>query len=78
MPICFDKRLGQIIAQTLIENRIEDVYLNLFSFQGSEVYTLENVSFEQALKEYSHVVPLAIKDKNLFVLSLNNAIKNRR
>ncbi len=78
MPICFDKRLGQIIAQTLIENRIEDVYLNLFSFQGSEVYTLENVSFEQALKEYSHVVPLAIKDKNLFVLSLNNAIKNKK
>ena len=78
MPICFDKRLGQIIAQTLIENRIEDVYLSLFSFQGSEVYTLENISFEQALKEYSHVVPLAKKGNQLFVLSLNNAIKNKK
>ena len=77
MPICFDKRLGQIIAQTLIENRIEDVYLSLFSFQGSEVYMLENVNFEQALKEYSHVVPLAKKDNHLYVLSLNNAIKNK-
>ncbi|MDO9629127.1 MAG: hypothetical protein Q7I99_04425, partial [Acholeplasmataceae bacterium] len=78
MPICFDKRLGQIIAQTLIENRIEDVYLSLFSFQGSEVYMLEDVDFEKALKEYSHVVPLAKHDKNTFVLSLNNAIKEKK
>ena len=78
MPICFDKRLGQIIAQTLIENRIEDVYLSLFSFQGSEVYLLENVDFDLALKEYSHVVPLARSPKGLFVLSLNNAIKNKK
>lgn len=78
MPICFDKRLGQIIAQTLIENRIEDVYLSLFSFQGSEVYLLENVDFDSALKEYSHVVPLARSPKGLFVLSLNNAIKNKK
>ena len=78
MPICFDKRLGQIIAQTLIENRIEDVYLSLFSFQGSEVYFIENVDFDQALSEYSHVVPLARNNKGLFVLSLNNAIKNKK
>ena len=30
MPIVFDRRLGQIIAQTLIESKIEDVYLSLF------------------------------------------------
>jgi hypothetical protein len=78
MPICFDKRLGQIIAQTLIENRIEDVYLSLFSFQGSEVYLLENVDFDLAIKEFSHIVPLAKNNKGLFVLSLNNAIKNKK
>ncbi len=27
--------MGQIIAQTLIEHRMEDIYLSLFSFEGS-------------------------------------------
>ncbi|MDI6453366.1 hypothetical protein [Peloplasma aerotolerans] len=78
MPICFDRRLGQIIAQTLIENHIEDVYLSLFSFKGSEVYALKNVSFDECLKEHSHAIPLAEIDGKLFVLSPNNAIKNKR
>ncbi len=78
MPICFDKRLGQIIAQTLIENQIEDIYLALFSFQGSEIYALEHVSFDECLKEYSHVIPLSTHEGLLYVLSLNDNIKNRK
>jgi len=78
MPICFDKRLGQIIAQTLIENQIEDVYLALFSFQGSEVYALENISFEQCIKHYSHALPLMCHEGLLFVLSLSDGVKNKK
>lgn len=78
MPICFDMRLGQIIAQTLIENRIEDVYLALFSFKGSEIYALHDQTFDQCLKENSHAIPLSQRDETLFVLSEDNEIKNRK
>jgi hypothetical protein len=78
MPICFDKRLGQIIAQTLIEPRIKDVYSSLFSFEGSEIYALDNVTIDTCLKEYSHAIPLANIDSKLFVLSPNNKIKNKK
>ncbi|MBN2300389.1 MAG: hypothetical protein JXC31_04280 [Acholeplasmataceae bacterium] len=78
MPICFDMNLGQIIAQTLIENQIEDVYLALFSFQGSEIYALENISFDDCLDNYSHAIPLSTHEHLLYVLSLNDEIKKRQ
>lgn len=78
MPICFDKRLGQIIAQTLIENQIEDIYLALFSFQGSEIYALENVGFDECIRDYSHAIPLSVHEGLLYVLSLNDNIKNKK
>ncbi|MBN2604379.1 MAG: DUF423 domain-containing protein [Bacilli bacterium] len=72
LPICFDRRLGQIIAQTIIHNLMEDVYLSLFSFEGSEVYNLKNTTFEECLNRYSDAVPLARNGEDLFVLSLDN------
>ncbi len=73
LPICFDRRLGQIIAQTIIHSCVEDVYLSLFSFDGSEVYCLKDTTFEDCLDNHSDAVPLARKDGNLFVLSLNES-----
>ena len=78
MPICFDKRLGQIIAQTLIENQIEDIYLALFSFQGSEIYALEHVTFNECLADYSHAIPLTVHEGLLYVLSINDNVKNKK
>ncbi|MCF7930674.1 MAG: hypothetical protein K9L02_04085 [Acholeplasmataceae bacterium] len=78
MPICFDKRLGQIIAQTLIENQIEDIYMALFSFQGSEVYAIKDISFDDCLKECSHAIPLSCHEGLLYVLSLNDNVKTKR
>ncbi|MBN2876393.1 MAG: hypothetical protein JXL85_01955 [Bacilli bacterium] len=75
MPICFDRRLGQIISQTIIDSRMEDVYLSLFSFDDSEVYMIENMDFEECLTKCSHAIPITRVDKNLFVLSLNNDLK---
>ncbi|MBU1145841.1 MAG: hypothetical protein KJ971_08340 [Firmicutes bacterium] len=75
LPICFDRRLGQIIAQTIIENKMEDVYLALFSFEGSEVYFLENTGFEDCLKTHSHAIPLAKIGNHLFVLSKSDETK---
>ncbi len=76
LPICFDRRLGQIIAQTIIDPRMEDVYLSLFSFDDSEVYMIENMDFEDCLKHFSHAIPLTKSGNDLFVLSLNSKIKN--
>lgn len=73
IPICFDRRLGQIIAQTIIHSCVEDVYLSLFSFDGSEVYLLKDTTFDECLDNHSDAVPLARKGNNLFVLSLNES-----
>ena len=78
MPICFDRRLGQIIAQTIICSKMEDVYLSLFSFDDSEVYHLKNTDFEDCLYNNSHAIPITKYNKDLFVLSLNDNIKHLR
>lgn len=69
LPICFDMRLGQIIAQTVIDSKMEELYLSLFSFKDAEVYYLENVTFEEALKNYPYLTPLGKDDKGVFVLA---------
>jgi len=76
MPICFDRRLGQIIAQTIIDPRMEDVYLSLFSFEDSEVYMIKNMEFEECLNHCTHSIPLTKFGKDLFVLSLNAKLKD--
>jgi len=72
IPVCFDRRLGQIIAQSILHPSIEDVYLSLFSFEGSEVYSVKNKSFDEVLNTHSHAIPLAQYEEDVFVLSLNN------
>ncbi|MDD3067854.1 MAG: hypothetical protein PHW37_02025 [Acholeplasmataceae bacterium] len=78
MPIVFDRRLGQIIAQTLIESKIEDVYLSLFSFKGSEIYSIPNPDIENILKDYNQAIPVAHDANATYVLSPNDVIKNSK
>lgn len=75
LPICFDRRLGQIIAQTIISPLMEDLYLSLFSFEGSEIYYLPHTDFETCLKTNSHAIPLASAGEALFVLSQSDETK---
>jgi hypothetical protein len=75
IPVCFDRRLGQIIAQTIIDGHMDDIYLSLFSFQGSEVYLLENKTFEDVLLHHSHAIPLSKSGEHVFVLSEHDKIK---
>ncbi len=74
LPVCFDRRLGQIIAQTIIHSDMEDVYLSLFSFEGSEVYYSDD-SFDTAVELLSEGIPLARKGEGSFVLSKNDQTK---
>lgn len=73
IPVCFDQRLGQIIAQTVIERQIEDVYLSLFSFKGAEVYRLKQTTFDAVLKTHTDAVPLSQIKDDVFVLSENSS-----
>ncbi len=75
MPICFDRRLGQIIAQTIICSKMEDVYLSLFSFDDSEVYHIPNQDFEEVLYNNSHAIPVTKFQNDIFVLSLTDKTK---
>ena len=76
MPIVFDQRLGQIIAQTLIESRIKDIYLSLFSFRGSEIYALKDTSIDHVIKHHTYAIPVGSNASNTYVLSPNNLFKN--
>lgn len=69
IPVCFDRRLGQIIAQTILDGRIDDVYLSLFSFKGSEVYRVPEKTFDDVLVHHSHAIPLAQEGHDVYVLS---------
>ncbi|MDP2425523.1 MAG: hypothetical protein Q8M70_04115 [bacterium] len=71
LPVCFDQRLGQIIAQTLIEERLETLYHSLFSFEGSEIYRIEGMSFEQVLYQHTHAIPVMSFGNDTFALSLS-------
>lgn len=78
VPICFDRRLGQIMAQTIIHAMIEDVYLALFSFKGAQVHYVENTTIEDVLQTSSHAIPLKRTEHGVFVLTAAYATKTLR
>ena len=69
IPICFDRLLGYVIAQTIINPLIKDVYLSMFSFQDAEVYYIDYDDFNDYLNSYSHAIPIARHQKGLYVLA---------
>ncbi len=77
-PVCFDRRLGQMMAQAVIHPAIEDVYLSLFSFEGSEAYRCHNTNFETILKHHSHAIPVMREGEDVYVYTDSNATKDLR
>ncbi len=71
IPVSFNKKIGQIIAQSLVEPKMAELYLELFSFSGSEFYS---VDYDGEIKDYQkwHTDGIAVaKINKLFVLSRN-------
>ena len=67
--VSFNKKIGQIIAQSLVMPQMSNLYNELFSFEGSEFYSIES---DQGIDEYMKKHPNAIpvhKDEQLFVLA---------
>ena len=69
-PISFNKKIGQIIAQSLIMPKMSDLYSELFSFEGSEFYSIESEqSIEEFLRTHNDAIPVYKGEKHLFVLA---------
>ena len=69
-PISFNKKIGQIIAQSLVMPHMSNLYSELFSFEGSEFYSVESSEeIEGFLKTHNNSIPVYKEDKNLFVLA---------
>lgn len=71
LPVCFDRRLGQIIAQTIINPLMETIYLSMFSFDGSEVYRVKDQTIKEYRKNYPYAIPVGTIEKDIFVLAEN-------
>lgn len=70
VPVSFNKKIGQIIAQSLVAPQMGDLYDELFSFSGAEFYSIESdEDIESYLKNHNEAIPVYKEDKQLFVLA---------
>jgi hypothetical protein len=79
-PISFNKKIGQIIAQSLVMPQMSELYSELFSFEGSEFYSIESDDeIDHFMKTHDNCVPVYKEDKHLFVLAEDeNCVKSTR
>ena len=71
IPVSFNKKIGQIIAQTIINPMMANIYLDILSYEGSEFYSTNlNLSVDDYLYQYKEAIPIINYD-NLFVFSLD-------
>lgn len=68
IPVSFNRKIGQIIAQTMIEPLMANIYLELLSYEGVEFYSYDRETVEEYLVTHSCGIPI-IKYDRLFVLA---------
>ena len=69
-PVSFNKKIGQIIAQSLIMPKMSDLYSELFSFEGAEFYSIESEDeIEQYMRVHNETIPVYKEGNRLFVLA---------
>lgn len=67
--LSFNKKIGQIIAQSLVMPQMSALYSELFSFEGSQFYSIESEqSIDEFMRTHYDAIPVH-KDGQLFVLS---------
>ena len=73
-PMSFNKKIGQIIAQSLVMPQMSNLYSELFSFEGSQFYSLESEEeIDEYMRKHNNAIPVH-KDGRLFVLSTNEKL----
>ena len=68
IPVSFNKKIGQIIAQTVINPEMSSIYLELLSYSGFEFYSYNATTVDNYLVNYNNAIPI-IKYHKLFVLA---------
>ena len=68
IPMSFNKKIGQIIAQTIIEPAMSQIYLELLSYEGCEFYSYGEDDVDTFLAKHNCAIPI-IKFNKLFVLA---------
>jgi hypothetical protein len=68
IPVSFNRKIGQIIAQTMLEPRMADIYAELLSFEGFEFYAYGEDEVDDYLTTHNSAIPI-IKFHRLFVLA---------
>ena len=67
--VSFNKKIGQIIAQSLVMPQMSNLYSELFSFEGSQFYSIESEQeIDDYMKTHMNAIPVH-KDGHLFVLA---------
>ena len=73
-PMSFNKKIGQIIAQSLVMPQMSNLYSELFSFEGSQFYSLESEQeIDEYMRKHNNAIPVH-KDGRLFVLSTSEKL----
>ncbi len=71
IPVSFNKKIGQIIAQSIVCPEMSQIYLKLFSFEGAEFYSIDTKeTIEEHLKMHNNSIAVS-KLHKLFILADN-------
>lgn len=72
IPVSFNKKIGQVIAQSVVDPELANIYLDLLSYDGSEFYSVDyDGTVDEYLTHYNSSIPIK-KYNSLFVLAETN------
>ena len=69
IPILPDELMGRLIAQTILMPDLNQVYKELFSFEGAEIYTVDKTDCELYMKTHNRAIPIYNRGEKLYILS---------
>jgi hypothetical protein len=75
----FNRKLGQLLALSVMCPRIAELYTELLSFRGCEFYDIGRVSVEERLSDGAASIPILAAGEHTYVLAANAkaAVKRR-
>lgn len=68
VPVSFTKKLGQLVAQTVMTPDISNVFYDLLSYEGVEFYSYGEEEVDSYLQSHNSAIPIK-KYSKLFVLA---------
>lgn len=78
MAVSFNHKLGQILAEAIIEPELAKTYTRLLSYEGSEFYSVPSLSVDEYLDNYTNALPI-LNLRSLFILAEDkNKLMNKR